>query len=209
MRDALCDEFNHFVTCARWVVRVESRSEVYPRALRTKTPSLRARAQGLGPERRTKKNKTRTEREQKQSTTESLQQRTGRGRFDGRDVIASNKAFGSASIETSIVHLRVFVLRKTPEPSLSSSRNSPVFSRRLRPHVDGHELRERLGFTNTLKLSLVVRFRLTDRHHGPTKGGDLRARGKSVEVSQSIVTFSFSFVPPPPGPGSSPVYDAI
>ena len=52
VRDALCDEFNHFVTCARWVVRVESRSEVYPRALRTKTPSLRARDQGLGPERR-------------------------------------------------------------------------------------------------------------------------------------------------------------
>lgn len=150
---------------------VESRSEG-ERSARHANEDARfdAARPGFGPSQR-ELFENESAREQKQSTTESLQQRTGRGRFDGRDALASNKALGSPSIETDRLSSRA--REKTPNPH---ARDSSAFSRRLRAHVDGHELRQRLGFTKTLKLSLVVRFRLADRHHGPEKGGDLREK---------------------------------
>ena len=92
---------------------VESRSEG-ERSARYANEDARfdAARPGFGPSQREGENES--AREQKQSTTESLQQRTGRGRFDGRDALASNKAPGPPSIETDRLSSRA---RENAEPS--------------------------------------------------------------------------------------------
>lgn len=166
VRDALCDEFNHFVTCARWVVRVESRSEAHPRALRTKTRLGAEETQGLGPERRRIKQE---EREQKQSTTESLQQRTGRGRFDGRDVIASNKSV-RVPIDRNVDRHRAFSFyrRQTPNPRPSSRRSTLPFSRvvyapMLMDMSSASVLVSRIRLSSALWCASVLRIDITDQ----------------------------------------------
>ena len=91
---------------------VESRSEG-ERSARYANEDARfdAARPGFGPSQR-ELFENESAREQKQSTTESLQQRTGRGRFDGRDALASNKALGSPSIETDRLSSRALARKR-------------------------------------------------------------------------------------------------
>jgi hypothetical protein len=121
-----------------------------------------------------------------------LQQRTGRGRFDGRDVIASNKSV-RVCINRNVGRYRhprgSARLRFTENARTLArpSRDSPVFSRvvyapMLMDMSSASVLVSRTRLSSALWCASVLRIDITDQ---PKAAICARTRGKSVEVSQS------------------------
>ncbi len=169
---------------------VESRSEG-ERSARYANEDARfdAARPGFGPSQR-ELFESESAREQKQSTTESLQQRTGRGRFDGRDALASNKALGSPSIETDRNLRRALARKRTTLERETPPLSRVVYAPMLMDMSSASVLVSRRRLSSALWCDSVLRIDITDQK----KAAICARRNKASRSARAIRQSFHSFV---------------
>jgi len=169
-------------------VGVESRSEG-ERSARYANEDARfdAARPGFGPSQREGENES--AREQKQSTTESLQQRTGRGRFDGRDALASNKALGSPSIETDRLSSRALARKRRTLERETPPLSRVVYAPMLMDMSSASVLVSRRRLSSALWCDSVLRIDITDQKKAAICARRNKASRSARAVRQSFHSF--------------------